>query len=356
MAHDRRRPLHAAGRLAQLARIGLRHPRSRSRVLEFDRPHNSDGLISSLQAARGLPLLLSDQLLMLGGSVSPRSEFAAVGAHSAAVVGGRSLHPYPANSISVGIASEPYEDPDIAVDYRIAEKVLRHVGFLAHSEVSLATTILRQAVDDVHVDTDGDAAKRAELAMTMIDQVAGVRVAMSLSDSGHPDYACPRSPAAWTPTTAKMLAALWIQLLFGNHCLLRHLSQQTALPYVDEVWLTCVDGLRCVPTSAVSAGRDLIDAACGDHDAMERLIRHLHNTSGGAESAAKYAGAAERVVARSAAALRSLIPAQALSSTSHPELVGVDDPFATSLVIAQVVYVARVLDHAGPGNAGGEWS
>lgn len=78
MTHDRRRPLHTAGRLAQLARIGLRHPRSRSRVLGFDQPHNSDGLISSLQSARGMPLLLSDQLLLLGGNVSPRSEFTAM--------------------------------------------------------------------------------------------------------------------------------------------------------------------------------------------------------------------------------------------------------------------------------------
>lgn len=39
---------------------------------------------------------------------------------------------------------------------------------------------------------------------------------MSLSDAGHPNYHCPDSPAAWTPTTAKTLAALATSLVIAQ--------------------------------------------------------------------------------------------------------------------------------------------
>lgn len=334
----RRHPVHAARRLAQLAGIGFRHPRSRSRVLEFDQPHNSDGLIATLQSVRGMPLLLSDQLLLLGGSVAPSTEFAAV-------MGGRARRQFSIETNTAGVRSVPYTDPDIAVDCRIAEKVLRHVGFLAQSEVALASAILRQAVEDVAVDGDESAACRALFATSIVDLVPGARA--MVTGSGELTHECPATPGQWSTTTGKALAELVIRLLFGHGCVLRHLSQRTVVPTADHVWLTCTDSVRRVPSSAVAAARALIEGAAGDDHAMHRLVAHLYASSDGAESAAKFAGAAQWVVARSADVLLDLLAREAAPTLDNPDLARIDEPFATCLVISQVVFAARVLESTG---------
>lgn len=334
----RKHPVHAARRLAQLAGIGFRHPRSRSRVLEFDQPHNSDGLIATLQSVRGMPLLLSDQLLLLGGSISPSVEFAVV-------TGGRARRQFTIDASTSGIRSVPFTDPDIAVDCRIAEKVLHHVGFLAQSEVSLASAILRQAVDDVAIDGDESAACRALFTTSIVDLVPGAKA--MVTGAGELTHECPATPTPWSATTGTTLAELWIRLLFDYGCVLRHLSQRTVVPTTEHLWLTCTDSVRRVPQSAVDAGRDLIEGAAGDRRAMERLIAHLHVSSEGAESAAKFAGAAQRVVARSAAVLLDLLPADAAPTVDNPGLARIEEPFATCLVISQVVFAARVLEQTG---------
>lgn len=287
-----RHTLHTAHRLAQLAAIGFRHPRSRARVLAFDQQHDSDSLITSLQAARGMPLLLSDQLLLLGGSVSARW----------------------ACSPAIG------DDPDIDLDTRIAETVLDRVGFLGRSEVFLARAILRQAVTDTRITAD------AEAARGLVSATAGTTFDAS-------------TPTAWSPGTARILAAVWLRLLFDHGVALRFLSQRTVVPCGSQVLLTRLDGARTVPGTAVAAALDLLTAAKGDDAAMARFLAHLQRTSAGAESAAAFATAARRVVAGSV----RLLDIPSTPAPHRPEFPCAEEPFATMLVVTQLVFVSRVL-------------
>ncbi|MFH5232147.1 hypothetical protein [Antrihabitans spumae] len=341
MAHEsiRRHPLHAAQRVAALARIGFWHPRSRSRVLEFDRHDNSDDLISSLQAARGMPLLLSDQLLLLGGNPSARGRFGPT--NKPTLVGGRLSTPRPIDADRHEITSTTAVDPGIGIDSRIAEKVLQHVGFLAPSEQFLATSILQQAVQDVAVDSDRKAGERAIRAVAMLDSTHAARATVATTAAGDPVYHLPSRSASWNPTTARVLARAWLGLLVEHGTVLRHLTQRTVAPSGDEVWFSCLDSVRRLPATAVDAGLSLIDAAAGDDEAMARLVDHLHAVSDGADTAATYAGAARRVVARTGADLAQLVPKT--SPTTVDDVPPIHEPFATCLVIGQAVYISRVL-------------
>lgn len=125
----RRHPLHTAGRLARLARIGFKHPRSRLHVLEFDRGYDSDGLVASLQAAHGMPLLLSDQVSVLGGSVSPT-----LGTMRPTVVGGRLLQP------------RRTDDGGVRIDSGIRSAAAPHRLWRTHPGLPAATHSIRPSL------------------------------------------------------------------------------------------------------------------------------------------------------------------------------------------------------------------